>query len=421
MVSKLSAGQNRSLVEALLVWGLATVYFAVGVLSSASFGLFTGQIQQVLAVSEDVIGMLSASYLLSYAMAQFFAGLMMDRLNPRWILGISAIVAALGCGLFGYATNVPQAMAGLAFQGIGLSTTFLGAIFLASVWFPPQRFALVSGATQVIQNVVVAGTVIGMAITGAIPAFRTMFTILSIILLVLGLLILLFVHLPPTAGSPPSQSGAPSVIGQLVTVVTTPQFWWGSVFFACSFSALLSWNNLWDIQNQRAYGRSLLMAGAMNAMTPLGAGLGGLVLGWLSDRPGRRSRTARFTIVSITVVGALVLFLPRLPTPAVFGLLFVFGFVLGGNVLGFAQVGQHVPQQVHATAFGLMTCIGFCIAGGLNYLIGKRVGQAPPGGTDLAIKHYQVALIPLLVVLVVGSLCSVALKDRPRSPEVTKS
>jgi nitrate/nitrite transporter NarK len=416
-----SIGQSPSLRQAFLVWGLATIYFTSCVLAGVSFGLFAGQVQKALAVSANVIGMLSAVYLLAYAVTQFFAGILMDRVSPRWILGLSALVAALGCGLFAHATNLEQALAGQALLGSGLSTSLLGAIFLASVWFPPERFALVSGATQVTSTLVVAAAVIGMSMSGAIPAYRKVMSALAVVYLLLGVLMLLFVRRPPKAELPASKSAAPAVIAQLLTVVTTPQFWWGSMFFGCSFGVWLAWNNLWDIQNQRAYGRSLELAGSMNAMMPLGGGLGGLVLGWLSDRLGRRPRIAQLTIGSMTAVLTLLLFLPRLPTPVVFGLLFVFGFVLGGNVLGFAQVGQHVPQQVRATAFGLMTSVGFSAAGGLNYLIGNLVGQAPPGGTDLAIKHYQVALMPLLVVLIVGSLCSMALKDPAPSLELTKT
>jgi sugar phosphate permease len=154
-------------------------------------------------------------------------------------------------------------------------------------------------------------------------------------------------------------------------------------------------------------------------LTPPGAtaaGVGGLLLGWISDRLGKRSRITQITIWLLTFTMALVLFLPRLPTAGVFVLLFVFGFLLGSNILGFAQIGQHIPDNAQATAFGLMTSVGFLTGAGLDYVIGVLVGEAPPAGTDLAISHYRGALIPLLVVLSVGALCSVALKDRARPP-----
>lgn len=418
MVAELSTG--RSPGKALLVWGLATLYFTAGLLTPVMFGLLAEQVQQTLAGSADVIGMLSAVYLLAYALAQFFAGILMDRVSPRWILGLSALAAAAGCGLFASASSLGPALAGQALLGIGLSTTFLGAIYLASAWFPPERFALISGATQVATNYVAAAVVIGITVSAAIPAYQTVTSALAVVYLVLGVLMLIFVHRPPMTELPARESAVPSVLAQLLAVVSIPQYWWGTIFFSVSFGVMLSWNDLWSIQNQRAYGRSLELAGAMNAMTPIGIGLGGLVLGWLSDRLGRRSRIAQLTMGAIVAFLALMLFLPRLPDPVVFGLLFLFGFALGGNILGFAQVGQHVPEQVQATAFGLMTSVAFSVGAGLNYVIGNLAGQAPPAGTDQAIAHYRGALMPLLVVVIVGALCSLALKDRVRAPELTK-
>jgi len=48
-------------------------------------------------------------------------------------------------------------------------------------------------------------------------------------------------------------------------------------------------------------------------------------------------------------------------------------------------------------------------------------GEAPPLGTNLAIQHYREALLPLLVVLVVGAWCAIALRDRPPSPAFVES
>jgi hypothetical protein len=111
----------------------------------------------------------------------------------------------------------------------------------------------------------------------------------------------------------------------------------------------------------------------------------------------------------------LVLFLPRMPIFGVFVMLFAFGFLLGSNILGFAQIGQHIPETAQATAFGLMTSIGFLTGSALDYLVGALVGEAPPLGTGVAVEHYRHALVPLIVVLVVGAICATALKDRPRA------
>ena len=66
-----------------------------------------------------------------------------------------------------------------------------------------------------------------------------------------------------------------------------------------------------------------------------------------------------------------------------------------------------------------MTSVGFLTGAALDYVVDILVGEAPPAGTEIAISHYREALIPLLVVLVVGALCAIALKDRAQPPSST--
>jgi sugar phosphate permease len=400
--------------QAIVVWGLGTIFMGLGVLTAVLIGVLAEQVRQRLQASDAAIGMLSAVYYLAYSIAQFIGGVVLDRLNPRWVLGVSSLIAAAGCIVLADASNLGVAAAGRALLGIGLSTSFLGAIYLASLWFPPERFALVSAISQLATNVVLTSILIGLSITGAIPSLRAAMLGIGVGYVLLGILIMLLVGRPATIGDGQAGTGRADILTQLWTVLRVPQFWLGTACFASVFGVLLAWKDLWGVMNQRAYGRSLEMATALTATISIAVGAGGLLLGWVSDRLGRRSLITQLTIWLLTVVMGLVLFLPRLPTFGVFGLLFVFGFLLGSNILGFAQIGQHIPENAKATAFGLMTSVGFLTGAALDYLIGALAGEKPPLGTELAIHHYREALVPLLVVLAVGALCAVALKDRPQ-------
>ncbi|MFI5507768.1 nitrate/nitrite transporter [Mycobacterium sp. NPDC051804] len=402
--------------QAIVVWGLGTFFLGLGLLTAVMIGIVAEQVRDRLEVSEHAIGMLSAVFYVAYSIAQFIGGIMLDRLNPRWILGISSLIAAVGCVLLANASTMSVTVAGRIILGIGLSTSFLGAIYLARIWFPPQRFAVMSSISQLATNVVLALMLIGLSVTETIPPLHAAMIGMAIGYVVLGIAILLLVFRPATAETAPQADGGAGIGSQLRMVVGVPQFWLGTAFFASVFGVLIAWNDLWGIMNQRAYGRTLEMATALTSTGAIAAGVGGLLSGWLSDRLGKRSRITQITIWLLTLTITLVLFLPRLPTAGVFVLLFVFGFLLGSNILGFAQVGQHIPDNAQATAFGLMTSFGFLTGAGLDYVIGVLVGEAPQAGTDIAISHYRGALIPLLVVLVVGSLCALALKDRAQPP-----
>jgi nitrate/nitrite transporter NarK len=398
--------------QAIIVWGLGTLFLGLGLLTAVMIGIVAEQVRDRLEVSEHAIGMLSAVFYVAYSIAQFIGGIMLDRLNPRWILGISSLIAAVGCVLLANATSIGLTVFGRVVLGVGLSTSFLGAIYLARIWFPPQRFAVMSSISQLSTNLVLAFMLIGLSVTETIPPLHAAMIGMAVGYVVLGIAILCWVSRPAAVATENLGDGEIGILSQLRMVVGVPQFWLGTAFFASVFGVLIAWNDLWGIMNQRAYGRTLEMATALTSTGAIAAGIGGLLLGWISDRLGMRSRITQFTIWLLTLTMALVLFLPRLPTPGVFVLLFVFGFLLGSNILGFAQIGQHIPDDAQATAFGLMTSFGFLTGAGLDYVIGVLVGEAPPVGTDIAISHYRGALIPLLVVLGVGAVCSIALKDR---------
>lgn len=229
--------------------------------------------------------------------------------------------------------------------GIGLSTSFLGAIYLVSLWFPPERFASVSGISQLATNVALAVMLIGLSITRAIPTLRAAMLGMAVGYLLLGIVIMLLVGRPAVIGDGRAGPSRADIFTQMWMVVRVPQFWLGTVCFASTFGVLLAWNDLWGIINQRAYGRSLEMATALISTISIAAGVGGLLLGWVSDRLGRRSLITQLTIWLLTVVMGLVLFLPRLPISGVFVMLFVFGFLLGSNILGLPRSGSTSPRM----------------------------------------------------------------------------
>lgn len=397
--------------QAFLVWNLGNVFLGIGLLTAVMFGILAEQVRGRLGVSDDVIGMLGAVFYLAYSAAQFVGGILLDRVNPRWIFGVSSFIAAVGCFLLADASSLGVTVAARALVGIGLSTSFLGAIYLARIWFPPERFAMMSGISQLATNLALCVMLIALAVTGAIPTLHAAMLGLAVAYLLLGIVMFLLVVRPPVTTEDEDDAPRESILAQLQLVVKSRQFWLGTVCFASVFGVLLAWNDLWGIMDQRAWGRSIEMATALASTITIAAGLGGLLLGWLSDRLGRRSLITQLTIWPLTAVMALVLFLPRLPTAGVFVLLFVFGFLLGSNIIGFAQVGQHIPDHARATAFGLMTSIGFLAGSGLDYVVGSLVGEAPPLGTGVAIAHYRDALLPMLAMLVVGAVCAIALRD----------
>jgi sugar phosphate permease len=153
---------------ALLIWGLADLYFILSVTFAMLLGVVLPNIPRELHLTTADIGLLGLSFFLSFGIMRFFAGRMIDSKGPRVSLGTSACIAALGFFLLFEANTLALALIAQMIIGVGFSITYVGAIYLAEKWFTKEQFPLMSGLTQMSANLISALVLFVMAVTGTI-------------------------------------------------------------------------------------------------------------------------------------------------------------------------------------------------------------------------------------------------------------
>jgi len=129
----------------VLIWGLATLFYAYDYLLNVAPGGMKPQLSQAFNLSAGDLGILSSCYLWTYGLMQIPAGLLMDTVGPRKLLTFAGFSCAIGALLFGLADTIVAACVGRLFMGFGASFAVVGCSKIASVWFPPRRFALFMG------------------------------------------------------------------------------------------------------------------------------------------------------------------------------------------------------------------------------------------------------------------------------------
>lgn len=404
--------QSRGSMRAIIVWGMGDIYFIVSVMIAVLFGIFSPNLQQQLHLDSAQIGLLGSVFFLSYGVAQFVAGGLIDSWGPRFTLAGSSVIAMCGLFLLSVAGGLKMAIVAQLLIGVGLSTSYLGAIYLAGTWFSPDRFSLVSGITQMSANIMTAALVQIMALSGALVSFRIITKYLGLITLVVAILMLIIIRSAPVQAT---QFAEGSQKGKFTTnlhrLVMIPQFWFATIYFSTSFGVLIAFSNLWNIPNQLAYGHSLQTAAIINSMLPLGGAFGALLAGWSADYLKCRSTVAKFFIGGMLLLGAVLVYGPAFPSVIAFLLLLLLGFFFGGAVLGFPLVGQYVQTELKGTAFGFMAMIAYLLSALLQYLVGALLGEVSTPGTPAAISDFKLALTPLIVTLMIGFICSWWLND----------
>ena len=133
-----------------LIWGLAALLFCYAYFQRIAPSVMIDQLMRDLGVGAAVLGNLSAVYFYAYAGLQIPVGITLDRWGPRRVLTAAAAVCAFGSLCFALSESLSLLYLGRLMIGAGSAFGFVGALKLASVWFPARRFAQVSGMTMMI-------------------------------------------------------------------------------------------------------------------------------------------------------------------------------------------------------------------------------------------------------------------------------
>lgn len=397
--------QNRLKTgPALLVWGLADLYFILSVTFAMLLGVVLPNIATELHLTTADLGLLGFAFFLSFGFMQFFAGWLIDSQGPRIALSASACIAAFGFFLLFRSETLGGALIAQMSIGVGFSITYVGAIYLAERRFSKELFPLMSGLTQMSANIISALVLFLMAVTGTISVdFRIIAICLGVVALILALFLFLFV------GRAPSQlPKRPFLSSNLAQLFRIPQFWFGIFYFGSNFGVFLAFSSLWNIPDSIAYGHSLETATKMSAMLRFGGAFGALISGWLVRRVGRCSLLVKGYSTGALLFTACLIFGPVFPNPLTFCLMGLIGFFFGGTALGFPLVAQHIPSDLKGAGFGLMTSFGYLLSAFLEYLVGVILNRSKP---PLTVLEFKIALAPLVFFTLIGWICSWRLKE----------
>src|SRR5258705_3373867 len=245
------------------------------------------QLSEAFGLSAVGVASMVGLFYYGYSPFSLVAGAAMDRVGPKRVLPFAA--AAVGLGALMFATgNQGAASAGRLLQGAGGVFALVGAIYIAAQNFPASRAATLIGATQMFG---MAGGSAGQFAVGPMIAgglgWREFWLGMGVIGLVIGGL--LFLLLPRERGSAPSDSKTKSMAHAFSVVFRNPQSILCGLIAGLLFIPTTIFDMIWGVRYlQEAHGIDYGSAVMRSAAVPFGWIIGCPLLGFISDRIGRR-------------------------------------------------------------------------------------------------------------------------------------
>lgn len=420
---------SRSFLATTVPWFICAVgalFYIYEYLLRIAPSVMATDIMQTFHINATQFGNLVAFYYYIYTPMQLVVGILMDRYGPRRLFTVACLLCALGAYMFAASDNFMVAATGRFLIGFGSAFGFVGVLKLATIWLPPDRFALVSGLSMALGQVgAIMGNLLLTSMVTNIGWRPTMHwgAVLGVILMVVIFMVVrdsgkYQYHAPSSTRSPVSTIQFSEVLKGFLIIVRNPQMWLVGLISCLMYLSTSTFAELWGNPYLRqSYHYSPAMAAQVISTIFLGWAIGGPVVGWFSDWIRQRRLPMTVGCVVAAVLIAMVIYVPNLPVWAVSLSFFIFGFFSGAQVIVFAVAREISPEQSAGTAVAVTNMM--TMLGGVMFqpLIGKILDVHAHGGTIVngipmyTIGDYQLALLVLPAALIVAVFLSFFLQE----------
>ncbi len=402
--------------RAWLIWALGATSFGFAFFQRVAPSVMVSDLMREFAVGAAVLGNLSAIYFYAYAGLQIPIGTLLDRWGPRAMLSVSIALAAAGSLLFGTAENIYAAYAGRLLVGIGSAVGFVGTLALIGRWFPPERFAFLSGMTMLVAMSAGVGGQAPLAfMVQAIGWRNTMFAATAfgaVLCIALWLVVRDRPDEAPGHAAHNTKQGWRQLGSNLKRTAADLRIWNIAGVAAAMSGPMLAFGGLWGVPYLIArYGLDRPAAAFCASLMFIGWAIGAPASGWLSDHWKRR-KMPLVTAAVLALVMMLILFVgPDLPLVVAAGLIFATGLASSMMVICFALAREISNPEVHGAATGIVN--GFTVGSGalLQPVIGIMLdlgwsGATADGAPVYSVATYHWAFVTLIASGILGVICA---------------
>ena len=394
---------------AMVAWLVTALYYFYQYTLRSAPAVMMPQLSDAFGLTTMGVASMVGLFYYGYSPFSLVAGAAMDGLGPRRVVPIGA--AAVGIGSLLFATGDSSlASFGRFLQGAGGVFALVGALFIATSSFPPSRAATLIGATQMFG---MAGGSAGQFVVGPIIASGVSWSAFWMGMGIAGLVIsvILYFLIPAPEETKPRPGWIKTAVGGLGVVFRNPQSILCGMIAGFLFIPTTIFDMVWGVRYlQEARGFEYAEAVLRSSLVPFGWIIGCPLLGFISDRIGRRKPVIIGAAAVLLGCLALILYGPAdiLP-PYIIGI--VAGLASGAAMLPYTVIKEANPPAVGGSATGVINFLNFTFSALLGPVFGWVLSTVSGGAAEMSIDHYQTAFEPLMYGVAIAIMLTLILKE----------
>ena len=420
-ITELSQGEKHRFLP-WLICGIGAAFYLYEYLLRIAPSVMTSDLMHAYHLSASQLGNLSASYYYAYTPMQLIIGVLMDRYGPRYLLLLACAACTIGAFVFAGSNHIFLAQLSRFLIGFGSAFAFVGALKLATIWLPLERFATMCGLVSTLGMI---GAIIGdILLTKLVVNYGWRITTYMSACLGIILTVMILLIVRDKVKTKPARQSAyhlelslKEVFIGLFQAIKNPYIWMTSCIGCFLFLSLSAFAELWGIPYlTQAYGLTRITAASAISMVFWGWVIGGPLAGWFSDYTRQRKLPIMIGSLLAAITFCIILYSHHLSPFALHILLFVFGILTSVEVIVFA-IGREVsPINLSGTSIALINA--FIMLGGAvsQPVIGMLLdaswqGKMLHGIRFYSTHNYKIALSILPIGLMLAFVLSFFLRE----------
>lgn len=425
--SRIAPTSNRGGLLATVIWASAALFYLYEYLVRVAPSIMEAELETAFNVNSGQLSTSLATYYFIYAPMQLIVGILFDRFGGKRLLIPATLIVAIGCIIPTLSTNSLWTLSsGRFLMGLGSAFGFVGVLYMATIWFQPNRLAFLSGMTTALGML---GAIMGETVLSGVVdsvGWQANWQISAVAGVVLAGI--LFVAIPKT---PPwelerrkrfkeKEEKSHNFLIGLITVLKNPQTWiigfvGGSLFLPLSLFA-----DLWGVQYIMHVSEvSKTKAAGAISMLYLGWLFGSPISGWLSDYIGRRKAPMFWGALSSAILFWVMFMLPEINFYVLCTLLFVSGLLCSAEVVCFIAGFEANHKYLKGTAMATVNMVVMILGGLCQPIVGyileslgrcRMLEEYADSITNTA-GDYRTAMMILPAVMFLGAIVCLFMKE----------
>ena len=394
-------------------WLLTAVFYFYQYSMRSAPAVMVPELSEAFGLTAVGVASLVGLFYYGYAPFSLVAGVCMDQLGPRKVVPLGAATVAVGAILFSTADPTLGSI-GRFLQGAGGVFALIGAVYLVSTYMPASRAATLIGVTQMFG---MAGGSAGQFVVGPAIASGVSWDSFWLVMGFAGIpiAVLLYFLIPgrkadAATGEAVARPGLGAALRGFGAVFRNPQSILCGLIAGLIFIPTTIFDMVWGVRFlQEAYGAPYEVAVLRSAAVPFGWIIGCPLLGWLSDKIGRRKPVIIGSALVLLATLAFGLYGPHDVFPPYF-LALVAGIASGAAMIPYTVIKEANRPEHSGTATGVINFINFSLTALFGPLFASRLMRIS-GGEARELADYQATFQPMLYGIALAILFTLLLRE----------